>query len=367
MSRLVPQRPGRRVFLHALGALCGVLAAPGLCAPALAEPASKVLRVETSALGVTLKLALSHAPFPCEGAPYQDATVMVFVPAHYRAPDSDELDLVVHFHGHNTTAEQAIVTHKLREQLNESKQNAVLVVPQGAVNAPDSNPGKLGKKNGLRRLCGELAAVLASPAARRALGDSAIPRKAALGMVCLSAHSGGYRVAAACLRDGGRNVNEVYLFDALYGEVETFRDWVLARKTKSGRDRHKLVSHFVAGDVRRLNLDLERALEAGGVACLHEHRPGELTRKQLMSGRAIFVEALLAHTAVTFEQNAFRDCLFASGLRRQLRSDWFANKNEPRQIDARPPSLTASMPQRHVGERHASVVDEGAVGEAADE
>jgi hypothetical protein len=340
MSRIALPSPGRRSFLRALGALGGLVAAPGLWAPApaAAKPASKVRGVEASDLGVTLKLALSHAPFPCEGAPYQDPTVMVFVPAHYRAPDSGELDLVVHFHGHNTTAERAIVTHKLREQLNDSKQNAVLVVPQGAVNVPESPPGKLEKRSGLRKLCGEVASVLAGPAARKALGDSAIRAKATLGMVCLSAHSGGYRVAAACLRSGGCNVNEVYLFDALYGEVETFRDWVLERKNKSGRDRHKLVSHFVAGDVRRLNLDLERGLEEQGVACLHERRPGELTRKQLMSGRAIFVETGLAHSAVTFEQNAFRDCLFASGLRRQLRSDWFENKDEPRRIDTRPPS-----------------------------
>ncbi|MGK3997951.1 hypothetical protein [Sorangium sp. So ce1024] len=338
-SRPAARRIGRRALLRALGAAGGAVAAPGLWAPAPALAAgSRVTEVETSEIGVTLKLELANAPFPCEGAPYQDPTVMVFVPAHYRAPESGELDLVVHFHGHLTTAPRAMAAHKLREQLHESKQNAVLVVPQGAVNAAESPPGKLGQKGGLRRLCGELAAVLSTPAARRALGDCAVPRQARLGVLCLSAHSGGYRVAAACLRHGGCEVNEVYLFDALYGEVDAFRDWVLERKDRSGRDRHKLISHYVAGDVRRLNLELQRALEAQGVPCLHERRPGELTRKQLLTGRAIFIQTPLAHSAVTFEQNAFRDCLFASGLRRQLRSSWFEKKDEPRQIDVRPPS-----------------------------
>ncbi|AUX27775.1 hypothetical protein SOCEGT47_083730 [Sorangium cellulosum] len=337
MSRIAIPALGRRAFLQALGVAGGVVAAPGLWdpAPAMAKAPSKVRRVDASKLGVTMKLELSHAPFPCDGSPYQDATVMVFVPAHYRAPENDELDLVVHFHGHLTTAERAMAAHKLREQLHESKQNAVLVVPQGAVNAAESPPGKLEKRGGLRRLCGEVAAALSSPSARRALGDSAIPRRAKLGVLCLSAHSGGYRVAAACLRHGGCNVNEVYLFDALYGEVDAFRDWVLARKGKSGRDRHKLISHFVGGAVRRHNLELERALEARGVKCLHERRPGELTRAQLLTGRAIFIEAPVAHGAVTFQQNAFRDCLFASCLRRQLRSGWFKKKNEPRKIDVR--------------------------------
>ncbi|WP_437734182.1 hypothetical protein [Sorangium sp. So ce1335] len=340
LSRVAAPALGRRAFLRALGAAGGAVAAPGIWdpAPALAGAGSRVKELETSEIGVTLKLELSDAPFPCDGAPYRDATVMVFVPAHYRAPESDELDLVVHFHGHVTTAARAMAAHKLREQLHESKQNAVLVVPQGAVNAAESPPGKLGQKGGLRRLCGEIAAVLAAPAALRALGDCAVPRRARLGMLCLSAHSGGYRVAAACLRHGGCEVNEVYLFDALYGEVDAFRDWVLERKDRSGRDRHKLISHFVGGDVRRLNLELERALEARGVACLHERRPGELTRKQLLTGRAIFIQAPVAHSAVTFEQNAFRDCLFASGLRRQLRSRWFDKKDEPREIDVRSPS-----------------------------
>lgn len=338
MSRFAPSVLGRRAFLQALGVASGVVAAPGLWDPALAMAASKKVKaIEPSELGVTLKLELSNAPFPCEGSPYRDATVMVFVPAYYRAPENDELDLVVHFHGHLTTAARAMAAHKLREQLYESKQNAVLVVPQGAVNAAESPPGKLEKKGGLRRLCGELATVLSGSTARRALGDAAIPRQAKLGMLCLSAHSGGYRVAAACLRHGGCNVNEVYLFDALYGEVEAFRDWVLERKSSSGRDRHKLISHFVAGDVRRLNLELENALTARGVDCLHERRPGQLTRDQLVRGRAIFIETPLAHSAVTFEHNAFRDCLFASGLRRNLRSRWFEKRNEPREIEARRP------------------------------
>ncbi|WP_437676251.1 hypothetical protein [Sorangium sp. So ce131] len=336
MSRFAAPAFGRRIFLQALGAAGGVVAAPGLWDPAPVLAAdSKVKAVERSEIGVTLTLDLSQAPFPCDGGAYRDATVMVFVPAHYRAPEDDTLDLVMHFHGHNTNAARAIAAHKLREQLHESKQNAVLVLPQGAVNAPESPPGKLGQQGGLRRLCGELAAALATPSARRALGDAAVPRRAKLGTLCLSAHSGGYNVAAACLRLGGCEVSEVYLFDALYGEVDAFRAWVLEGKGKPGRGRHKLVSHFVAGDVRRLNLELKRALEAEGVACLHERRPGELTRKQLLDGRAIFIETPLAHGAVTFEQNAFRDCLFASGLRRQLRSSWFERKDEPRQIDVR--------------------------------
>ena len=79
------------------------------------------------------------------------------------------------------------------------------------------------------------------------LGDSAFPEHATLGRVCLSAHSGGYHAAACCLRDGGVDVHETYLFDALYAESDVFRDWVLARRGAPAASRHKLVSYFTAG------------------------------------------------------------------------------------------------------------------------
>jgi hypothetical protein len=154
-------------------------------------------------------------------------------------------------------------------------------------------------------------------------------------MVCLSAHSGGYRVAGACLAVGGVNVDEAYLFDALYGSVAEYRTWVVATKNERGRARHKLVSHYVGGKVRDNNLELLAALEQAGVRCHHELIPGQLSRSQLTTGAAIFIAAPLEHGKVTFLHNGLRDCLFASGLRRHLDSDWFENKDQGRAIDLR--------------------------------
>ena len=179
--------------------------------------------------------------------------------------------------------------------------------------------------------------MLKTPAVREAIGPSAVGKKqkAKPGMVCLSAHSGGYRVAASCLRDGGLDVSEVYLFDALYGEIDAYRDWVVAG---GGKRRHKLVSHYVGGKVRERNLELLAELERRGVRCDHETRPGQLTRAELAKGRAVFLATALTHTGITHELNALRDCLFASGLRRNLGTDWFEKKDEPRPLDARAPA-----------------------------
>jgi hypothetical protein len=290
---------------------------------------------------VTLALELDHAPYPAPAGAYQDRTVMVFVPHHHRAPRDGRISMVVHFHGHNTTAERAMAAHELREQLFDSKQNAILLVPQGPVLAADSSCGKLEAEGGLARLLEEALVALGSPDAARALGLARVHvpgLKARTGTVCLSAHSGGYHAAAACARGGGVPVNEVYLFDALYANTEVFRDWVVAGRGRGLRHRHKLVSYYGAGaatetESQRLLADLERA----GVRCAYEKVEGTLSREELTECEAVFVRTSLTHNGVTHELNALRDCLFASGLTRNLRTAWFDRKQGARPLERRHP------------------------------
>lgn len=331
-------RSSRRCFSGALGALFVV----GLVAPAPAAPLEsaadvqgkrkdgKLVRVEKGERGVTLTFHLKSAPFP-DG----DPSVIVFVPAYFRLPKARTVDVLVHFHGHNTTAKNAMAAHRIREQLDDSKQNAIVVMPQGPVNAADSSGGKLDHKGGLSRLLAELLRELGKSPVGKVLGKSSLAGVKAVRHLCLSAHSGGYRVASHCLQRGGTNVNEMYLFDALYGQVSQFRQWVVARKGNKGRSRHKLISQYAGGKVRENNLALLKQLKGAGVPVLHEEKPGELTRAQLTKGTAIFMGSPLAHGEVTFRHNGLRDCLYASGFKRHEKSDWFENKNKKRKIDER--------------------------------
>lgn len=323
-------RFGRRTLL---GMLC-TLAAEGVGTAAFAKETPKLVNVERSKRGVTLTYHLVHAPFP-KGSEYDDPTVIVFVPDHFRLPKARKVDVLVHFHGHNTTAKRATAAHLLREQLHDSKQNALLVVPQGPVNAVDSSGGKLDRAGGLSRMLGELLQELRRSDAGKALGDSSLAGVKDVRHLCLSAHSGGYRVAASCVRRGGVNVNETFLFDALYGEVAAFRSWVAARKSAKGNKRHKLISQYAGGKVKENNLALLGQLKAKGVPVLHETKPGQLTRAELTKGTAIFMGSPLAHGEMTFRHNALRDCLYASGFKRHEKSDWFKDKNQKRKIDKR--------------------------------
>jgi hypothetical protein len=319
----------RRTFLAASVSLLA------LARSARAQSTPRLKSLSRDARGTTLALALEHAPFPATGAWYRDDTVYVFVPAHYRWRDEDGVAALVHFHGHNTTAERAMAAHELREQLADSKQNAILVVPQLAVLAADSSCGKLEAAGGLERLLRE-AIGAAAHEGRTTLGDTAFPGDAPIGTVCLSAHSGGFHAAACSLRAGGVDVRETYLFDALYADVEVFRDWSVARKGEPLHRRHKLVSYFTEGGTTEANNGLLRTqLDHAGVLCAHEMQEGALSRGDLSHAEAVFVRTGLWHSAVTWESNALRDVLYASALPRHLPTTWFARKSGARPIERR--------------------------------
>jgi hypothetical protein len=328
----------RRTFLAALAAtsLAPLLFSRVARAQTQSPSSSRLRSIARDSRGTTLWLSLDHAPFAGPAGAYRDDTVIVFVPSHFRYRDDDGgVPVLVHFHGHNTTAERAVVSHELREQLADSKQNAILVVPQLAVMAADSACGKLESPGGLSRLLTEVVAVAAREGGET-LGDTAFPADAPLGTVCVSAHSGGFHAAACSLRAGGVEVRETYLFDALYAEADAFAAWVVARHGETLHQRHKLVSYFTeGGTTEAANRALRAQLERAGVLIAQELQEGELSRHDISHAEAVFVRTGLFHSAVTWETNALRDVLFASALPRHLASTWFAHKREARVIERR--------------------------------
>lgn len=321
----------RRTVLAALATLPALSMTGIASAAATSKP---ILRsASTDALGTTLVLGLPEAPFA--GISYGDDTVLVFVPRRYRYHSSEGVPTLVHFHGHNSSAERAIAAHALREQLVDSRQNAVLIVPQLARFAADSSCGRLAQPRGLARLL-ENAISTAARLGRATLGESRFPSRAEPGRVCVSAHSGGFHAAACSLRAGGVDVSETYLFDALYAEREVFRDWVLERRGEPASSRHKLVSYFTPGAATEtLSHGLRAELERGGVRVAQEMREGELSRRDLSHAGAVFVRTGNGHSQVTWETNALRDVLYASMLPRHLGSTWFDQRDGARPIERR--------------------------------
>lgn len=152
---------------------------------------------------------------------YQDSTVLIFVP-HYFEP-SYRIDLIVHFHGWFTNVDSVLVQFKLIEQLVESRKNAILVIPEGAKDAPESLGGKLENEGVFEALMDEVMEVLANENIRN--------RFSKIGDIVLSGHSGAYRTIGYILLRGASKrpspVREVYLFDGLYGELEKYGVWIV--------------------------------------------------------------------------------------------------------------------------------------------
>ncbi|MDE3067832.1 MAG: D-alanyl-D-alanine carboxypeptidase/D-alanyl-D-alanine-endopeptidase [Verrucomicrobiota bacterium] len=241
-----------------------------------------------------------HGKFYSARAHYSDNTVAIFIPQNFRA--ADKVDFVVHFHGWNHTVAGALPEYRLIEQFAGSGKNAILVVPQGPYDAPDSFGGKLEDTNGFKRFMNEVVGTLKS---------RKLPAQTDFGVgnIILSAHSGGYHVLAAILDHGGLGdrIREAWLFDALYGGTEKFVAW---QKKEHGRLVDLYTDH---GGTKQETEHLMASLKTNGV----RYFAGEdinATPEELRTNRWIFLHSALAHNDVVAKRDAFEQFLESSCL-----------------------------------------------------
>ncbi|MEM1137384.1 MAG: hypothetical protein AAGI07_16210 [Bacteroidota bacterium] len=152
---------------------------------------------------------------------YNDSTVLIYIPKYFKS--TEKVDLVFHFHGWYNNVDSVISQFNLIEQFFRSGKNALLILPQGPKNAPDSYGGKLENKEQFQKLTSELLSFLR---------NEDIINSMQLGNIILSGHSGAYRVMAYILMQGGltANIKEVLLFDGLYSQQEKFTWWIAKQK-----------------------------------------------------------------------------------------------------------------------------------------
>jgi hypothetical protein len=324
-----------------------------LLLPQVAAQAGTLDKKVKDEWGTTYWGSFKNAPFPDEGKKYSDDSIALFVPEHFcpvligvkekrkkgwtserfecwskarwaelkkkkgvKARRHAQVDYVVHFHGHSNTVAKAMANHKLPEQFAMSLQNAILVVPQGPVNAIDSYAGKLETRGGFKRMMEEVHALLQD--------QHVIGRKQKIGRLILSSHSGGYRAAASCLKLGGLEVSELFLFDSLYGYTEVFFSWITGSRSR------RLIDVYFRDKPTARSKELMAMLRKAGVryASFTEKEMTDegFKRIQLARERVIFVNTDLGHSGCTRGYFNFRDYLFASRLKRVRGTDWFQKK-----------------------------------------
>lgn len=229
---------------------------------------------------------------------YNDSTVLIFIPKGFEP--KDETDFVIHFHGWNNNVDSVLSQFKLIEQFCESKKNAILIVPQGPKNSPDSFGGKLEDENGFRNLINEIVEILY---------QKEIIRSKLIGNIILSGHSGGYHVISYILMRGGltENIKEVFLFDGLYGQIEKYTYWL---------DHYdgKFINIFTQnGGTKEESENLMECLDAWNMRYIFKIE-SELSSNDLKNNRIIFIYTDLEHNDVISARSQFMKFLKTSCL-----------------------------------------------------
>lgn len=260
-------------------------------AAVVGDPAIPPATWSTDAWGSWVTLDLPSAPFAYPGAPYGDASVRIFVPAGWDG--TAPIAVATHFHGHSATIDEVDAAQSLHVQHALSGRNAVFVLPQGPVEAADSDFGQLDEPGGYATLVRDVVAVLYR---------AGYAHTAALGSQVLAAHSGGYSVTANVVEAGGLPVDGVHLFDALYAREDTFADYARA----GGRLRSVWTASGGTDDENRA---LARTLAEEGIAVCEGFTDAELAACAVIVGAS---EA--THEGCVSEERAWARWLAASGL-----------------------------------------------------
>ena len=277
----------RRSFLGAL-ALSPLLVS-SLARPARAQGSAKLKSIARDALGTTLALGLDHAPFRRRRVPRRHGH-RLRAGALPLPGDDEGVAVLVHFHGHNTTAERAMAAHQLREQLADSRQNALLVVPQLAVMAADSSCGKLESPGGLARMLAEAVSTTRARGVRRSgtrrSRRDARPRDGVRQRALGRLPRGGLRAASG----RGRRTRGVSLRRALRrGRCLPRLGGRAARTSRCTAGTSSSATSPRARRPRRTIACSARSSSARASLCAEELQEGELSRHDLSHAEAVFV------------------------------------------------------------------------------
>jgi hypothetical protein len=190
-----------------------------------------------------------------EDETFNDPRVLLHIPKGFdvRRPSL----MIIYFHGHRAMIDRDVRDRqRVPAQISASGVNAVLVAPQFAVNAPDSSAGRFWEPGAFGRFLGEAAQQLG-----RMHGDPRAVRAFANMPVIVVAYSGGYLPTAWSLARGGvqKRLRGVVLFDALYGELDIFANWI-----RSDRSAFFVSSYTKSTQIR--NMELQRILTGREVA-----------------------------------------------------------------------------------------------------
>ena len=222
---------------------------------------------------------------------YDDSSVLLVIPP--RLKHDRKTDLIFWFHGWHNNIDTALQFYGLARQFAAANCDAVLVLPEAARNAADSYGGKLRQKGDFKALVGEVMEELKQ--------YGIVPGDAVAGHIVLGCHSGGYSAVADILASGQMPVDEVFLFDALYGRLPVFMDWI--REDKRHHFVHWYTDH--GGGTDMMSDTLMQQLEAQHIDYVLTGE-GLVSPGQIRANKILFVHSTREHNVIINDPDDFR-------------------------------------------------------------
>lgn len=221
---------------------------------------------------------------------YNDSSVLVIIPR--RLERTEKIDLIFWFHGWRNNIDTAAEFYKLTRQFIASGRNAVLVLAETARNAPDSYGGKLEQPGMFKALVLDVM---------NELKKNGIDSKAEPSNILIAGHSGAFRVIAYILQNGQVPVQEVFLFDALYGQTDKFLFWL--NENPSHHFVHWFTNHGGGTDEMSEIMMLQLKEQHSNFALTEE---GVITKKIIKNNRVLFVHSPREHNVIINDPDDFQ-------------------------------------------------------------
>ena len=222
---------------------------------------------------------------------YSDSHVLIIAPKNLFA--DKKVDLIFWFHGWHNNIDSAAAYYQLIRQWIASRINAVLVLPEAAKDAADSYGGKLEKPGVFKGL---VADVLKELKNKKMIGAHC-----ASGHILLGGHSGGGEVISYIVENGQIEINEVVLFDALYGGTEKFMVWI---KTDTSHRFVHLYTDYGYGP-KEESQRMITMLKQEQIPFL-ETEESVLSSREIQNNKLVFIHSLRQHNDIIFNPDNFK-------------------------------------------------------------
>ena len=222
---------------------------------------------------------------------YRDSSVLMLVPDKLKIKNN-AVDIVFWFHGWHNNIDTALNYFHLAQQFVNAKANAVLVLAEGPKNAADSYGGKLEQADVFKGLLQDVLKNLQQ--------NKKVFAKCKAGNIVLAGHSGAYRVIAYMLQNGGVEIAQVVLFDALYSETDKYMQWIKKDNT------HKFINIYTnKGGTAEECIKMMAELKAQDIPYLFTEEK-DMTPALLDSGKIIFIHSEHEHNDIISNPDNFQ-------------------------------------------------------------